>query len=219
MLSALLPLFFGLFFLGLPARGGAEDTEDGPDPLTDDDDRFAGTPGQDAFDGGGGDDILIGGAGQDALAGGPGDDLIHGGEGDDWLSGGPGSDRIHGDAGDDRIDATDPADSGADTVDGGTGDDRLTGDDGDLLIGGAGHDAFVGMDGPGADPVRIADLAPDETVLIQTDHPDPGPALLRVAGNGADTEVLVAGRVVALIAGRTDLTGAEIALVRLTDAA
>ncbi len=115
------------------------------------DDTISGFDGMDTIRGGAGSDILNGGSGRysadpndvrDTIYGEGGDDMIDGGNGNDRLYGGSGNDYINGGLG------------GNDRIEGGGGNDRLVGGfrgpqdapgapvDRDVLVGGAGADAF-----------------------------------------------------------------------------
>ena len=89
--------------------------------LSNKDNDWSGTKGNDNVWGNGGDDTLSGGNGNDTLRGGDGNDILRGGAGDDRLIGGAGDDVMLGGAGDDTI----TAGVGNDTVDGGAGDDII----------------------------------------------------------------------------------------------
>ncbi len=103
----------------------------------------------------GGDDRLFGGSGDDHLYGGGGDDHLEGGPGDDYLEGGPGEDVLYGyrpevAASGATFDATSGAVHGQNILIGGSSDAHpdaaTTGadDEGDILVGGAGHDVIIG---------------------------------------------------------------------------
>ncbi|MCG8364926.1 MAG: hypothetical protein MJA27_16555, partial [Pseudanabaenales cyanobacterium] len=107
------------------------------------DDTIVGNGGNDYINGGLGDDNLQGNRGndyiygydgQDTLKGGSGNDTLDGGNGNDILEGGAGSDQLYGEDGDDRLNGV-----------GATGTGSI-----DLLVGGAGQDAFVLGDQAGA---------------------------------------------------------------------
>jgi Ca2+-binding RTX toxin-like protein len=135
--------------------------------LTDRDDIFVGSDGNehvigrggdDYLDGAGGDDHLEGGAGDDTLLGGGGNDIVDGGTGDDRLDGGAGDDTVLGGTGDDRLQGG----GGNDVLDGGTGIDRLEGGTGnEMLVLADIRDALtelpLGADGGGNDTVVVAD--------------------------------------------------------------
>jgi hypothetical protein len=126
--------------------------------LTDRDDIFVGSDGNehvigrggdDLIDGAGGDDHLEGGAGDDTLLGGAGNDIVDGGAGDDRLDGGTGNDAVLGGAGDDRLQGG----GGNDVLDGGTGNEILALAD----IRDAVTELPLGADGGGNDTVVVAD--------------------------------------------------------------
>lgn len=72
--------------------------------LKNEDIRFTGSTGSDAFRGfGNGDDTISGGRGDDTLFGAAGDDRLLGGIGNDVLNGGAGNDLLDGGAGNDRL--------------------------------------------------------------------------------------------------------------------
>jgi Ca2+-binding RTX toxin-like protein len=123
---------------------------------------ITGSVGDDVLDGGAGDDTIVGWAGNDVLRGGTGADALTGGTGTDAMTGGTGDDIYTVDAGDT---VTELADEGTDevrtalavyTLGGdvenltGIGDSgqTLTGNGlGNVLRGGAGSDAYAGLDG------------------------------------------------------------------------
>jgi Ca2+-binding RTX toxin-like protein len=118
--------------------------QDPTDPLSGDDEVWAGDD----------DDVLEGGAGNDLLAGGGGDDRLHGGAGRDILGGQDGDDIIFGGAGYDKL----YGDAGHDTLHGGEGGDTLTGQAGDdVLWGDEGADRFVFGGSSGTD--RVMDFS------------------------------------------------------------
>ncbi len=193
------------------------------------DDRLHGGRGDDMLDGGTGDDIATGDQGNDRIALGAGndilrdaglvgdqrdDDSVDGGAGDDFLTDLSGRDLLSGGSGADRIVATDaPGLHRADSLFGGDGDDDLTGDDGDTLTGGAGRDSFaVSHDWTGDRPVRIADFERGEHLFIRSDLAEDAEPELRLADNGQDTEVLLAGRLVAVIEGWSRLPSGSVSL-------
>ena len=168
------------------ATSGTEATTDAPDEeigtigrhvqgdgsdrtvdLTDDDDTFVGSDGNehvigrggdDHLDGAGGDDHLEGGSGNDVLLGGTGDDLLEGGSGDDRLDGGLDDDILAGGSGDDHLQGG----GGNDQLDGGTGTDVLEGGTGnEILVLADIRDAVtelgLGSDGGGNDTVVVAE--------------------------------------------------------------
>lgn len=95
------------------------------DTLKNQDIKFTGSTGADAFKGfGNGDDTVNGGGGNDKLLGGAGDDQLSGGRGNDQLNGGSGDDTIDGGAGNDRMSGA----AGADQFNfaSGFGVDRIT---------------------------------------------------------------------------------------------
>ncbi len=196
-------------------------------------DFLRGLDGDDTLYGGSGDDALAGGTGDDRLFLGDGDDtteprtgttqtegddLIRGGNGNDAISDTLGANTLHGDNGEDRLTAIDkrgyagprgPREDliAADTVTGGYGQDALAGDEGDTLTGGVGRDLFgieVWRDTAAA--VRITDLADNEVLVIDDSREgDHGAATTRLAASGTDLEVLIDGRVVAVLEGRTSV--------------
>jgi Ca2+-binding RTX toxin-like protein len=93
-----------------------------------------GSPGNDVIHGGENADILIGAEGDDQIFGHAGDDEIHAQEGDDFVYGGSGNDVITGWGGNDSL----YGESGDDQLSGPGGSDQND----DILIGGAGCDAF-----------------------------------------------------------------------------
>jgi len=121
------------------------------------DDYFAGTEGQDTFDGGHGNDRIFGKGSKDTLDGGEGDDFIHGGPSADVLRGGPGNDLIYGGGSGDKI----RGGEGNDTIHGGGQGDSLYGGPGndvinggfqsDIIFGEEGNDLLAG--GPGSDNI------------------------------------------------------------------
>ena len=174
--------------------------------------------------------IVNGGLGNDTIAagddaaiidGGDGDDTIYGGDGTAILSGGAGHDTIY--AGNDTgSDYVLSGDEGADTLIGGAGDDSLLIDAEDTATGGAGADAFWLYFDAAADVghAEITDFETGEGMLRVTLNPEDGfsgnlTTELRLTGDGASTEVVVNGAVVALLEGNTDVTMDDIVVERL----
>ena len=163
-------LFSGLF------DGSGSDDGDEPitnlETLTNDDDEFEGTVGDDTILALAGDDTVSGGEGSDDIEGNTGKDTLCGGLGDDVIAGGGDTDVISGDAGDDvlssdRLDAdADWTRGDAETLFGGEGDDTLFFSGEDEATGGAGADHFGVVD-TGEDPALITDfeVGVDEIVI------------------------------------------------------
>jgi Ca2+-binding RTX toxin-like protein len=103
--------------------------------VTDQDDIFEGTIGNDTIAGQSGRDIISAYAGNDTVFAGTGNDSVDGGDGNDTLYGEDGNDTVLGQAGADTL----YGGLGADTLRGGTENDILSGDDG--------NDALYGEDG------------------------------------------------------------------------
>ena len=107
--------FLALFLLVGATLAGATGLAAPDDPDSEGSDAadgFAGSDGDDTFNGGGGNDLLAGFDGDDLLLGAKGNDWLIGFDGADHLSGGPGSDVVIGG-------------QGADDLSGGTGDDFI----------------------------------------------------------------------------------------------
>ena len=150
--------------IGRYVRG---DGSDATVTLTDADDIFVGSDGNehvlgqggdDYLDGAGGNDHLEGGSGDDTLLGGSGNDLLEGNSGDDLLDGGSGDDVLVGGSGDDQLSGG----SGNDVLDGGSGANQLEGGTGnEVLILSDVRDAVtelpLGIDGGGNDTIVVAD--------------------------------------------------------------
>jgi VCBS repeat-containing protein len=117
--------------------------------VTDVQEVFVGTLGNDSLVGSVYADLLNGLGGNDSLLGNEGSDTVLGANGNDWLGGGDGSDSLNGGQGDD----TAAGGTGEDTVRGAAGNDSLDGGDGnDRVFGGEGNDTLLG--GLGADTLR-----------------------------------------------------------------
>ena len=113
------------------------------------DDHLDGAGGNDHLEGGSGDDTLLGGSGNDLLEGNSGDDLLDGGSGDDVLAGGAGDDQLSGGSGNDVLDGG----AGADQLEGGTGDEVLILSD----VRDAVTELPLGIDSGGNDTIVVAD--------------------------------------------------------------
>src|SRR3954452_734889 len=125
---------------------------------SDGDEHVLGQAGDDYLDGAGGNDHLEGGSGNDTLLGGTGNDLLEGNTGNDLLDGGSGNDVLLGGAGDDQL----LGGSGNDVLDGGAGADQLEGGTGDeILILADVRDTVtelpLGIDGGGNDTIVVAE--------------------------------------------------------------
>ena len=175
--------------------------------------------------GGGGDDYII--AGDQPVFGSTsnyqgGEDLVDGGAGNDTLSGSGGTFYV-GPEGD--TDAPVPPqrfqEIARDTLLGGDGDDVLMSENGNDLTGGAGADVFgishlTGEDAVGftLDPTVITDFNPAEDEIVLTNGSIPPGAVLSIMvwPNGAGSDILAGGTVVAEVTGGQGLTVADIRL-------
>lgn len=170
---------------------------------------------------------ITGAEGAASFSGTAGDDLMAGGAGDDSLSGDGGDDTLSGgDAG-----GVAPGD-GADSLDGGAGDDLLILGADDSGTGGEGADLFA-LDHRGPhDPADDPEDAPDGALITDYDPTDDRLAVLyspeldpetsaelvpevsvTLNADGTGTLILLDGKVLAEVAGVTDLTADDIALV------
>jgi Ca2+-binding RTX toxin-like protein len=190
---------------------------------------------------GAGDDLLFGSAGNDfGLLGdgadtasmGAGDDLAYGGAGADSIWGGMGDDTIFGDAGNDTLSGLLPLYGGLDTASapdgqdqlfGGAGSDHLILGRGDLGTGGAGNDIFD-LDmrwNDGDDRILVQDFqaGADRLNIIYPRAFDTAGApitpnlTIDLSANGQSSLIRLDGRVVATLAGVTNLTASDITLV------
>jgi len=107
----------------------------------------------DSWEGTSGNDTVNGLKGNDTLDGADGNDTLYGGDGNDSLIGSDGNDSLMGDAGNDTLLGGD----GNDTLNGGAGNDRMEGGDGDdtYVVDVAG-DVVVEESGEGTDLVQVA---------------------------------------------------------------
>jgi Ca2+-binding RTX toxin-like protein len=157
--------------------------------------------GQDRWYGSTGDDDVDLLAGSDRGYGFEGDDRVRGGAGVDLLYGGEGADVLHGDGDSDTLDGGDGADTliggeGGDTLLAGAGDDVLEGGPGnDSVTGGAGNDTIVVTAGAGglgdtvsADGKAIGDI---DTLAIRGASPDAVRLLREWAPMGERDELIV----------------------------
>ena len=197
--------------------GETDDTTSGTDIV----DYLFLNGGDDVASGGEGDDRIFFGAGQDSTVtleedgsfetdGMEGDDLIRGGDGRDILVDTLGSNTIYGDVGYDRINVVDDASSPdtGDEVFGGFGDDVIFLDAGDTATGGGDEDRFQILSDGSDDPVTITDFEEGDTFLIR--HPEEGVIVQEritseLSADGADTNILLDGETVAVLAGVTAL--------------
>lgn len=197
--------------------GETDDTTSGTDII----DYLFLNGGDDLASGGEGDDRIFFGAGQDATVtleedgsfetdGMEGDDLIRGGDGRDILIDALGSNTVYGDVGYDRINVVDDTSSPdtADVVFGGFGEDVIFLDTGDTASGGGGDDRFQILGDESDDPVTITDFEEGDTFLIR--HPEEGVIVQErinseLSADGADTNILLDGQTVAVLAGVTTL--------------
>lgn len=189
--------------------------------------------GHDGVLAGNGNDLVLAGAGNDNLFGDLGDDSLAGDDGDDTLEGGSGADILAGGLGNDVIsgfsslggaNAGMSAGDGTDQLFGGSGDDRLILGRGDSVTGGSGDDVFE-MDlrwQDGAGGFVIADYAggQDSLVLSYAQTLDPETSLpivptltVEATADGLSSQILVDGRVVAIVEGVPDLLASDIELV------
>lgn len=189
--------------------------------------------GHDGVLAGNGNDLVLAGAGNDNLFGDLGDDSLAGDDGDDTLEGGSGADILAGGLGNDVIsgfsslggaNAGMSSGDGTDQLFGGSGDDRLILGRGDSVTGGSGDDVFE-MDlrwQDGAGGFVIADYASgqDSLVLSYAQTLDPETSLpivptltVEATADGLSSQILVDGRVVAIVEGVPDLLASDIELV------
>jgi len=188
----LLPLLAGVLLIGSFGSDRNDDDDGGdnggepPVRLTEDEDSFQGTSGDDRVFGLGGDDdlsgmrgddMLDGGADQDFLRGLGGDDTLFGGAGDDVLAGGFGNDHLFMGDGNDAVAAHAPGTQteGDDLVRGGGGHDRITDTLGaNTLYGDLGDDLLIGVDrqGHGGPTLPRAELIAADT--LHGGHGDDG---------------------------------------------
>lgn len=189
--------------------------------------------GDDSVSGGNGNDLVLAGAGNDNLFGDLGDDRLAGEDGDDALEGGSGADILAGGLGNDVISGFSSlggansemsTSDGADQLFGGSGDDRVILGRGDSATGGAGDDVFEmdmrWQDGSGGFVVSDYASGEDSLVLHYAQSIDPETSLpviptLTVAttADGLSSQILVDGRVVAIVEGVPDLDPAEVELL------
>ncbi|QZD96132.1 endonuclease/exonuclease/phosphatase family protein [Qipengyuania gelatinilytica] len=135
--------------------------------------------------------VIDAGNGADDVSGNDGNDLIFAGNGSDSVFGLGGDDELFGGNGWDELFGGD----GNDLLSGGNGKDLLVGGAGnDLLIGGLGADTFVIATTGGTDIIADFGTGPDTILLSDTDGSDVG-----FVQNGADTEIYVAGALVAVV--------------------
>jgi Ca2+-binding RTX toxin-like protein len=106
---------------------------------------FAGTAGNDLYNGGADDDQIAGAAGNDTLTGNVGSDSIEGGKGADSLNGGAGSDVLlsYATGPDSFHGPSQDIFSDRDTLIGGDGDDFIAAGYGDAIDGGAGSNSLA----------------------------------------------------------------------------
>ena len=135
--------------------------------------------------------VIDAGNGADNVSGNDGNDRIFAGNGSDSVSGLGGNDELFGGNGWDELFGGD----GNDLLSGGNGKDLLVGGAGnDLLIGGLGADTFVIATTGGTDVIADFGTGPDTILLSDTDGSD-----VSFIQNGADTEIYVAGALVAVV--------------------
>lgn len=203
-------------------------------------DLLRGGDGDDLIDGGDGDDEIFGDDGNDGVTGGAGndriflaggdditrvgdswddsgDDFIRGGSGNDILFDFGGSNVIFGDAGDDRISGFDqPGTDAPDEIFAGSGDDEILVDDGDTATGAAGVDLFtVLVDEADDAAATITDFDPASeqlVVLLDASLGSVDTSTLALRETDGDTEVLLDEQVVAVLAGATAVTQANLVL-------
>lgn len=174
-----------------------------------------------------GDDAAIvqGGSGDDSIYAGEGTAIVSGGDGDDSIFGGDdsGSDYLlDGGSGDDDLSGGDADEfmiggSGADSLSGGAGDDTLILDSQDVATGGAGDDTFwlYAGDEAEADFAQITDFSQGEDIIrisLPSDAEQSGDFDVEVTqtDDGAGSQVLVNGDVVAVLYGAPDVTVSDV---------
>ena len=166
--------------------------------------------------GGAGDDLIATGDEAAIVDGGAGNDTIYGGEGSAILSGGDGDDTLY--AGNDTSsDYVLSGDAGADTLIGGDGVDTILMDAEDTASGGAGADSFWLYFDAGANVgfAAINDFTVGEDMLRVTIDGGPDYAgnldlEVRQTDDGASSEVVVDGQVVAVLYGAPNVVAGDI---------
>lgn len=172
------------------------------------DNRMQASAGGDSLRGLGGGDLLLGGAGKDLLEGGAGDDSLLGGEEADLLRGGPGADLLLGGLGSDTL----VGGAGGDAfrfLDAAEGGDRIRGfrageDRLEFSAGGFGGGLSEGMDLTVGHRF-VHGGAATEAFGQFLFEPRGGALFWDGDGTGAEAPVLVA-----ILEGRTELTGADL---------
>ncbi|MGP1383529.1 MAG: cadherin-like domain-containing protein [Thainema sp.] len=145
------------------------------------------------INGTGGNDNLVGTTGNDLINGGAGDDYLDGGSGADTLIGGSGNDELQGFGGGDVLNGTDATAAGAGEI--------------DLLKGGSSSDTFIL--GDKAQAYYIAAGAADYVLIDDfkffqdTIQLHGLPSDYSLTQEGADTHLLNAGDLVAVLVGVT----------------
>ncbi|NUB44782.1 hypothetical protein GEU84_010340 [Fertoebacter nigrum] len=192
------------------------------------DDIVLGGDGHDLLAGNAGDDQLIGGAGYDTLVGGDGDDIIYGQDdgSDAQILLGTSIETLVAE----RFGAVNPdlierlfqesrsqGPGQSDQIYGGAGNDTIYSDSRDVVTGGEGNDLFAIVAAPPVDnPAFLApvitdfDMAADRLEITLADDAFNLPAELVLVGE--DTQVLVQGQVMAVLAG-VDATAMDPALI------
>lgn len=195
-------------------------------------DSVHGDAGDDSLHGEAGNDTLYGDDGQDQIDGGADNDILNGGTGNDALGGGAGNDVVQGGAGNDTVSGFDAtgaggtasAADGMDTLSGGDGEDHLIIGRGDSATGGTGADTFE-LDATLNDTTAFATI---NDFTRGTDHIELAykpvfnaqgveiPPVVRVLSgpNGSYSIITLNGDPLAHVMGVSNLTLAEITLVR-----
>ncbi|MBE9041211.1 S8 family serine peptidase [Oscillatoriales cyanobacterium LEGE 11467] len=157
-------------------------------------DFLRGSDGNDELYGESGDDTLNGGTEEDLLSGGEGNDILRGSDGNDELNGGSGNDRLVSGIGNDTLSGTDATATGLGEK------DTLIGEEGaDVFILGNAVQAYYNGGGS-VDFARVVDLTQEDAIVL---HGAPADyQLLEVNGN---TQILLAGDIVGIAIGVTDL--------------
>ena len=166
----------------------------------------------------------IGSIGDDSITGSADDDRLQGNRGSDILIGGAGDDTLIADGGFAVVSRTEGliVRVETDTADGGDGDDLIISRDGNIVTGGEGSDVFGIVPGPYFQigdiqypPTVITDFDPaeDQIVIASADvdaTPVPSDITVRVLDDGTGAEVLVDGRVAAIVYGGQSLTADDV---------
>jgi Ca2+-binding RTX toxin-like protein len=165
--------------------------------------------------------VVYAGEGDDTLVAGDGTTLLYGGSGDDTIEGGHSENSgyvLDGEAGDDTItggaaDEVIIGGTGADTLNGGAGDDTLLIDNNDVASGGEGNDTFVLSEDEVAEDgfAKITDFETGIDMLsiavaAEDVGDDPLEVNVELTEDGASSQVIVNGDVVAVLYGATDVS-------------